>query len=314
MKVLVTGAAGFIGSHVVQALLEQQFTVVAVDNLSTGIKNRIPTDAKFYEMDITDNDVETIFLNEQPDYVIHLADQTSAFESTSNPLKEYHASLLGTLNILRFSNEYKVKKCIFGSSVAVYGNSSILPSKEDSKPAPLSFHALCKLSAENYILLYKKLFGLNSCILRFSNVFGPRQTNGVIINFLNRLLDGESPVIFNDGNQTRDFIYVKDAAAACMQALVSESTGVFNVSTSTELSIQHVFDELTRIAGTQTNPVYESLRGEEINRSVLSNEKVMSTFGWFPSYSFALGLEETVRETELTRMGGLFGACSDKII
>ncbi|GGA42583.1 NAD-dependent epimerase/dehydratase family protein [Psychrobacillus lasiicapitis] len=314
MKVLVTGAAGFIGSHVVQVLLEQQFTVVAVDNLSTGKRDRIPTGVKFYEMDVTNNDVGNIFTNEQPDYVIHLAHQIAVCDSKLKPMKDEHASLLGTLNILRLSNEYKVKKCIFASSAAVYGNSSILPSKEDSKLAPRSFLTLCKLSAENYVQLYKKLFGLNSCILRFSNVFGPTQTNGVIISFLNCLLDGESPVIFNDGHQTRDFIYVKDAAAACIQALISESTGVFNISTSTEISIQQVFEELTRITGIQTNPVYETLREEEINRSVLSNEKAMSTFNWNPVYSLASGLEETVRETELTRMGGLFGARSDKII
>lgn len=314
MKVLVTGAAGFIGSHVVQVLLEQQFTVVAVDNLSTGKRDRIPTGVKFYEMDVTNNDVGNIFTNEQPDYVIHLAHQIAVCDSKLKPMKDEHASLLGTLNILRLSNEYKVKKCIFASSAAVYGNSSILPSKEDSKLAPRSFLTLCKLSAENYVQLYKKLFGLNSCILRFSNVFGPTQTNGVIISFLNCLLDGESPVIFNDGYQTRDFIYVKDAAAACIQALISESTGVFNISTSTEISIQQVFEELTRITGIQTNPVYETLREEEINRSVLSNEKAMSTFNWNPVYSLASGLEETVRETELTRMGGLFGARSDKII
>ena len=295
MKVLVTGAAGFIGSHVVQVLLEQQFTVIAVDDLSAGKQNRVAADAKFYEMDITNNDVGNIFINEQPDYVIHLAAQTSVFESMLKPMKDCNANLLGTLNILRFSNTYNVKKCIFASSAAVYGNSSILPIKEDSKLAPLSFHALSKLSAEKYVQLYKKLFGLNSCILRFSNVFGPMQTNGVITSFLNRLLDGKDPVIF-DGNQTRDFIYVKDVAVACVQSLLSESSGIFNISTSTEISIQRVFDEITKITGVQSNPIYELLSEEEIKRSVLSNEKALATFEWYPRYSFLSGLEETVRQ------------------
>ena len=293
MKVLVTGAAGFIGSYVVQALLKQQFTVVAVDNLSTGSKRNIAKDTRFYELDITNNDLDNIFLHEQPDYVIHLAAQSSVFDSMLKPMEDCQANLVGTLNILRFSKQYNVKKCVFASTAAVYGNPSILPIKEDSKLAPLSFYALSKLSAENYIQLYEKLFSLKSCILRFSNVFGPLQAGGVITSLLDRLLEGEDPVIF-DGNQTRDFIYVKDVAAACIQSLISESTGIFNISSSTEISIQQVFEGLTELTGVRSNPKYESLREGEIKRSVLSNEKAIASFEWYPTYSFASALEETI--------------------
>ena len=293
MKVLVTGAAGFIGTYVVQALLKQQFTVVAVDNLSTGTKSNIVKDTRFYELDITENDLENVFLREQPDYVIHLAAQSSVFNSMLKPMEDCQANLIGTLNILRFSKQYNVKKCVFASTAAVYGNPSILPIKEDSKLAPLSFYALSKLSAENYILLYEKLFNLKSCILRFSNVFGPLQAGGVITSILDRLLEGKDPVIF-DGSQTRDFIYVKDVAAACIQSLTSESTGIFNISSSTEISIQQVFEGLTELTGVRTNPIYQPLREGEIERSVLSNEKAIASFEWHPTYSFASALEETI--------------------
>ncbi|MDI2586525.1 NAD-dependent epimerase/dehydratase family protein [Psychrobacillus sp. NEAU-3TGS] len=293
MKVLVTGAAGFIGSYVVRALLEQQFTVVTVDNLSTGKQSNLLEDTRFYEMDITNNDLERVFKYEQLDYVIHLAAQSSVFESIINPMDDCQSNLVGTLNILRFSNQYNVKKCIFASSAAVYGNPTTLPIKEDSKLAPLSFYALSKLSAEKYVLLYEKLFGLKSCILRFSNVFGPMQASGVITKLLDCLLISKDPVIF-DGNQTRDFIYVKDVAAACIQSLLSESTGTFNISSSNEISIQQVFEEITVLTGIQTKPIYKLLREGEIVRSVLSNEKAITSLKWSPTYSFVSGLEETI--------------------
>lgn len=293
MKVLVTGAAGFIGSYVVQALLEKQFTVVAVDNLSTGKKSNLSEKATFYEIDITNHDLERIFEYEQPDYVIHLAAQSSVFESMVNPMEDCQSNLVGTLNILRFSKQFNVNKCIFASTAAVYGNPSILPIKEDMKLQPLSFYALSKISAEKYVQLYENLFGLKSCILRFSNVFGPMQTGGVITNILACILDGKDPVIFN-GNQTRDFIYVKDVAAACIQTLLTEQTGIFNISSSTEITIQQVYEQLTEITGVETTPIYQLLREGEIEKSLLSNEKAMKSLDWYPKYSFETALEETI--------------------
>lgn len=293
MKVLVTGAAGFIGSYVVQALLEQRFTVVAVDNLSTGKQSNLSYDTQFYEIDITNNDLERIFEFERPDYVIHLAAQSSVFESMIKPMEDCQSNLVGTLNILRFSNQYNVKKCIFASTAAVYGNPTTLPIKEDSKLAPLSFYALSKLSAEKYVQLYEKLFGLKSCILRFSNVYGPLQAGGVITKFLDCIINRKNPVIFG-GNQTRDFIYVKDVAAACVQSLIADQTGVFNISSSTEISIQQVYEQLSELTDVKSKPSYDSLGEGEIVKSILSNKKAIFTFEWEPSYSFVAGLEETI--------------------
>ncbi|TQR17341.1 NAD-dependent epimerase/dehydratase family protein [Psychrobacillus vulpis] len=294
LKVLVTGAAGFIGSYVVKELVKENFSVIALDNLSTGKVSNLVTDVPFYEMDISNNELEDVFRIEQPNYVIHLAAQSSVLNSMIEPMEDCQSNLVGTLNVLRFAKQYDVKKVIFASTAAVYGNPTTFPVVEDSKLSTLSFYALSKLSAEKYVQLYEKLFDLKSCILRFSNVFGPLQAGGVITSILHRILDGEDPIIF-DGNQTRDFIYVKDVAAACIQSLMSDKTGVFNISSSTEISIQEVYEVLSELTGVQTNPIYESLRDGEIERSILSNKKAITNFAWSPTYSFVEGLKETIQ-------------------
>ncbi|MFJ7827551.1 NAD-dependent epimerase/dehydratase family protein [Psychrobacillus sp. NPDC096623] len=293
MKILVTGAAGFIGSYVVQDLLEKKFSVVAVDNLSTGSLINLPENVFFYDIDITKNELETIFQIESPDYVIHLAAQSSVIESMSNPVEDCQANLFGTLNILRYARQYEVKKCVIASTAAVYGNPTIFPVLEDSKLSPLSFYALSKLSAEKYALLYEKLFGLKSNILRFSNVFGPKQPNGVITTIIKRLIEGETPIIY-DGNQTRDFIYVKDVAHACVQSMLSEQTGIFNISSNIEFSIKQVYKEISDLMGVHTEPDYKVLREGEIERSVLSNGKAIASLGWSPNYRLEEGLKETI--------------------
>ncbi|MDF2065059.1 NAD-dependent epimerase/dehydratase family protein [Bacillus sp. Cr_A10] len=294
MKVLVTGAAGFIGSYVVRALVQENFSVIALDNLSKGNECNLVEEVPFYKMDITSSELEAVFRIESPEYVIHLAAQSSVLNSMVNPMEDCHANLVGTLNILRLCKQFEVKKCIFASTAAVYGNPSILPVKEESKLATLSFYALSKLSAEKYVQLYENLFGLKSCILRFSNVYGPMQASGVVTSILNRLLDGEDPVIF-DGNQTRDFIYVKDVAAACIQSLLVDTTGIFNISSSTEVSIQQVYEEISELLEVGSNPIYENLREGEIERSLLSNEKARVNLEWSPTYSFVEGLKETIQ-------------------
>lgn len=293
MKVLVTGAAGFIGSYVVQALLEKKISVVAVDNLSTGKLTNLTEKVPFYKIDITDKALEKVFQTESPDYVIHLAAQSSVIESMINPVEDCQSNILGTLNILRYSKQYEVKKCVVASTAAVYGNPTTFPVREDSKLSPLSFYALTKLTAENYILLYEKLFNFNSTILRFSNVFGPNQPNGVITSLIERLVKGETPVIY-DGNQTRDFIYVKDVAQACIQSMLSKHTGIFNISSNRELSIKKLYKEISDAMGVDTEPVYESLREGEIERSILSNAKAIAYLGWSPTYLLEEGLKETI--------------------
>lgn len=294
MKVLVTGAAGFIGSYVVQELLDHQYSVVALDNLSKGNKSRVSLGATFYEADINSEEIGHIFQFEQPDFVIHLAAQSSVLESMERPIEDCQANVLGTLNILRFSNQFNVKKFILASSAAVYGNPTSLPVKENSKLAPLSFYALSKISAENYVHLYEKMFGLKSCILRFSNVFGPNQESGVIDSLLNRISRMEAPII-NNGSQTRDFIYVKDVAAACLTALVSYETGVFQISSGIETTINELFKLISHVTNIEIEPLIKELDASEIKRSVLSNEKAVNLLHWEPNYSLEEGIEEIIQ-------------------
>lgn len=300
MKVLVTGAAGFIGSYVVQELLDHQYSVFALDNLSKGDKSRVSLGATFYEADITSEEIGHIFQYEQPDFVIHLAAQSSVLESMEKPIEDCQANVLGTLNILRFSNQYNVKKVILASSAAVYGNPTSLPVKEDSKLAPLSFYALSKISAENYVHLYEEMFGLKSCILRFSNVYGPNQESGAIASILNRISKREAPII-NNGSQTRDFIYVKDVAAACLTALVSHETGVFQISSGTERTINEVFKLISYLTNTEIEPLFKELDAAEIKRSVLSNEKAKNILHWEPHYSMEEGLKEVIQSYSMAK-------------
>lgn len=298
MKVLVTGAAGFIGGCVVQELLNHQYSVVALDNLSNGIRSRVPQEATFYDADITNVEIEQIFQVEKPDYVIHLAAQSSVLASMEKPIEDCQANVLGTINILRFSNQFKVKKFIFASSAAVYGNPTTLPVKEDTKLAPLSFYALSKISAENYVHLFEKLFGLKSCILRFSNVYGPDQESGVIASILKRISKSEAPII-NNGSQTRDFIYVKDIATACLTALVSHETGVFQISSGTERTINELFKLISSSLQIDIEPIIKELDAAEIKRSVLSNAKAKRVLQWEPLYSIEEGMEEIIKSYSL---------------
>ena len=296
MKVLVTGGAGFIGSHVVEELLNAQYDVVSIDNLVTGLQGNIPKDAKLYQLDLNDPDVEYVFELEKPDYIIHLAAQTSVTASMKDPFFDFYTNTVGTVKLLTLSEKYSIKKFVFASSAAVYGEPSSLPIDENYLINPLSFYALSKYSAENYINLVESNHGLNGCILRFSNVYGPRQNAngeaGVVSIIIKHLLTGEDVTIYG-GGQTRDFIYVKDVANACRLALEKQQNGVFNISSCTETSIEDLFNFIATTANIHTTPAYESKRRGEIERSMLDNSKAFQQLDWRTKYSLSEGLKET---------------------
>jgi len=297
LKVLVTGGAGFIGSHVVEELLNSQYEVISIDNLVTGLQGNLPNNAKSYQVDLNDPDLEYVFELEKPDCVIHLAAQTSVTASMRDPYFDFYTNTVGTVKLLALSEKYTIKKFIFASSAAVYGEPSNLPIDENQLINPLSFYALSKYSAENYINLSDTFYGLNGCILRFSNVYGPRQnTNGeagVVSIFIKRLLTGEDVTIYG-GSQTRDFIYVKDVAYACRLALEKEKSGVFNISSCTETSIDDLFHFIASTAGIHSIPAYEMKRIGEIERSMLDNSKAFEQLDWRTHYSLLEGLKETL--------------------
>ncbi len=297
MKVLVTGGAGFIGSHVVEELLACDYEVVVVDNLISGFSRNLKEQVIFYEIDINDAALAYVFEMERPDYVIHLAAQVSVQASMDNPYLDFNTNTAGTVKLLSLAKKYNTKRLLFSSSSAVYGEPLYLPIDENHPARPHSYYSLSKYTAEKYIEFHGEYSGLNYCVLRLSNVFGPRQNvegeAGVIALFIDRLMAKRELTIF-DGGQTRDFVYVKDVAQAFRCALESSKVGVFNISSHTQTKINKLYEQLIEITGEQTPPHFEPLRIGEVMDSVLDNSKARHELNWRTNYSLTRGLQETV--------------------
>ncbi|MDY0405030.1 NAD-dependent epimerase/dehydratase family protein [Virgibacillus sp. 179-BFC.A HS] len=298
MKVLVTGGAGFIGLHCVRKFLEENLEVVIVDNLSSSSQACIPDEVIFYNISMETPDLKMIFAKEQPDYVVHLAAQISVKKSLEDPLRDCLSNINGTLNVLQNCIHFHIKKIIFASSAAVYGEPGYLPIDEAHPQNPLSFYALSKQTAEKYIQLFSDHFDLDYCILRFSNVYGPGQNAhgeaGVISIFLNQLLQQKNPILFG-GEQTRDFIYVQDVANAVSLALHAKKNGTFNISTNSETKIIELLDQLQHALNSSNSPVHRPLREGDIIHSRLDNTLAMKELNWKANHSLKQGLLETIR-------------------
>ncbi|MBE3591900.1 MAG: SDR family oxidoreductase [Thermoanaerobacter sp.] len=298
MKVLVTGGAGFIGSNIVDLLIENGHEVVIVDNLSTGKEEFINKKAIFYKKDITDDDLYEIFEKEKPDYVIHQAAQIDVQKSIDNPVFDAKVNILGTVNLLKCCRKSGVKKVIYASSAAVYGNPEYLPIDEVHKINPISYYGISKHTPEHYFEVYRQLYGLKYTILRYANVYGIRQDpkgeGGVISIFIDKMLKGERPIIFGDGKQTRDFVYVKDVAKANLLALERGDNEVVNISTNKPTSINELVEMMNKIMNTSLEPIYTEPRKGDIVHSYLDNKKALDVFGWKPEYSLEEGLKETI--------------------
>lgn len=297
LKVLLTGGAGFIGSHVAEQLVSQNFEVVIIDNLTAGSTTYLPDNIKVYQLNINDPSVETIFKIEKPDVVIHLAAQTSVIKSMNEPYFDFETNTLATVKLLSYSTQNHVKQFIFASSAAIYGETVSFPISEEHPLDPQSFYAASKYAAERYVHIFAQQNGFTSTVLRFSNVYGPRQNTaseaGVIGLYISTLLRGESCIIFG-GSQTRDFIYVKDIAKACVDAVTSRKSGNFNISSNVEYSIEKLYDLISEKMGVDTLAIYKPSRNGEVIKSILSNAKSERELGWFPIYSISQGLDETI--------------------
>lgn len=276
-KVLITGGAGFIGSHIVDKLLDNNYQVLVIDNLSSGnLKNlQDNNNLKFYKLDIVNDDLEPVFEIEQPDFVIHLAAQTSVAYSVTNPIEDANRNILGSIKILELSKKYSVKKIIAASSAAVYGVPQYLPIDEEHPTEPISQYGLSKLTMEKYI----KLSGIPYIIFRFSNAYGPRQQSskesGVIAIFDKAMKNNEPVSIYGDGEQLRDFIYVEDIAKVCIEALRSDiANEIFNFSTNKGVTVNELFAEMQLVYGYKKDANYLPERQGEIRDSILLNEKI----------------------------------------
>jgi len=299
IRVLVTGGAGFIGSNIVDALIEDGNSVVVVDNLSTGKKENLNPKAKFYQVDIRDKGIEDIFKKEKPDYVCHQAAHLDVRESVRKPIWDAENNIIGSLNILENCVKYKVKKIVVASTGgAIYGDAKIIPTPENYLAAPISPYGVSKLSIEHYLHYYSKVFNLPYVALRYANVYGPRQDSkgeaGVIAIFTGKLLKGEEPLIFGKGRQTRDYVFVGDVARANVLALKNKKVGSYNVGTGVETSVNQIFRNLVKLTGASVKEKHiDAVLGEQ-KRSCLDASKIKKDFGWKVGVNFSEGLKKTV--------------------
>ncbi|WP_138494509.1 NAD-dependent epimerase/dehydratase family protein [Paenibacillus pinistramenti] len=305
MKIIVTGGAGFIGLHTVELLLEQRHEVVIVDNLGEGTRTFPGAKAALYPIDIGSEHLADIFAAERPDAVIHLAAQVSVQRSLENPSADARHNIVGTVNLLKQCADYGVSKLVFASSAAVYGNAAMLPIHEGEGAEPLSFYGASKKMAEHYIRLFSERYGLNYTILRYANVYGMRQNtrgeSGAAASFVKQLLEGGRPHINGSGEQTRDFIYVKDVAAANAAALAHGDCETLNIGSGRRTSVNELFRLVSRICGREElTPEYRPALPGDIQDSLLDNRRALRTLPWEPAYSLLDGLTETIRyEQEL---------------
>ncbi|MBZ9572629.1 GDP-mannose 4,6-dehydratase [Patescibacteria group bacterium] len=297
MKVIVTGGAGFIGSHLTDKLIEQRHQVIVIDNLSTGRKENLNPKVKFYKADICDSNISQIFRKEKPKVVFHFAAQIDVRKSVESPIEDAKINILGTLNILENCRKYKVKKFIFASSVGIYGEPKALPIEESHPLNPISPYPITKLAIEKYLHYYQSL-GLNFVSLRYSNIYGPRQSSkgegGVVAIFIDRILKGKRPIIFGKGKQTRDFLYVNDAVEAAILSLKASPGSIYNVATNTEISIQGLLELLSLKLNKKIKPTFFPLRQGEIINSRIVFSKIKKELGWEPKFDLENGLSRSI--------------------
>ncbi|MDD3628648.1 MAG: NAD-dependent epimerase/dehydratase family protein [Actinomycetota bacterium] len=299
MKVLITGGAGFIGSNVADGLLDKNYDVVIVDDLSNGKEENIPEKAKFYKCDIRDKKIYDIFQAEKPDIVIHNAAQLSVRVSVENPLMDADINIMGGLNVINACNETKIKKIIFASSGGtVYGEQEYFPADENHPKNPVCPYGVAKLATENYLYYFYKTFGLEYISLRYANIYGPRQDPygeaGVVAIFCRRILEGKNPIINGDGLQTRDYVYVGDAVDANIKAIESTFVGPVNIGTCKETSVIELFKLLKQISGKDDiEKVHGPAKEGEQRRSQLSYRLAREVLGWHPEVSIEKGLRLT---------------------
>jgi UDP-glucose 4-epimerase len=299
MRILVTGGAGFIGSHVAEAYLAAGHEVHIIDNLSTGRRANVPVDAVLHEVDIHSLETERIFASLRPSVVNHLAAQASVKVSTRVPVSDLESNVGGTARIAQLCVQFGVGKLIYASSGGtVYGDPQQLPVSEDHTCIPTSPYGLSKYAGELYVQLFHRMHGLDYTIFRYGNAFGPRQDPngeaGVVAIFAERLLEGRQPVINGHGEQTRDYVFVGDVVRAMLAGFDHEGSGTFNVGTGRETSVNELFRTLNEITGGHAEEVHAEGKPGEQQRSVLDVSRARRTLGWEPEVELAEGLRQTV--------------------
>ncbi len=298
MNILLTGGAGFIGSHIADLFISEGHDVIIVDNLSTGSVENIHTKARFIEADIATADFDKILSGLKIDVINHHAAQIDVRTSVADPITDLRANVEGTVRLLEYAVNNSVKKFMFASSGgAVYGEQTKFPADENHPKSPLSPYGISKLTAEKYIKFFSMYHGLPYAILRYANVYGPRQSlkgeAGVVAVFCKKLAVGEKAVINGDGKNTRDLVYAEDVAVANLKAMKSEVLCTVNISTAEETDINTVYEEIKYCFGSDMKAEHGAeIKGEQ-KRSIIDNSLAFETIGWNPLYNFARGIKKT---------------------
>jgi UDP-glucose 4-epimerase len=310
MRILVTGGAGFIGSHVADRYLRDGHEVVIVDNLETGSRRNLPPAAAFRELDIRDRaGIEALLAGQRFDVVNHHAAQMDVRRSVREPLYDADVNILGSLNLIDAARRHGVKKIIYISTGgAVYGEPARVPVEEGDPVNPECAYGVSKHTVEHYLHLYRCLYGLRYTVLRYPNVYGPRQSPqgeaGVIAIFAGLMLEGKTPTVFGDGRQLRDYVYVGDVAEANELALSHGDGEIINLGSEQGTSVNELYEHVARLTGFRAVPRFEPLRPGEIHKIYLSGRKAAAVLGWRPTVGVAEGLERTVGWVQGVKAGG----------
>ena len=295
MKILVAGGAGFIGSHVVDALIEGGHDVAIVDNLSSGKRENINEGARFHEVDICGEELRGVFEVERPEAIFHLAAQMDVTRSVAEPEFDARVNVLGLIRLLELCTEFGVKRIVFSSTGgAIYGTAKEYPATESTRPEPMSPYAVSKFAGEEYIKMYGRVHGLTWVVLRYTNVFGPRQAPhgecGVCAVLTDLMLRGKQPTLYGFGEPIRDYVYVGDVARANVLALTGGENDTFNICSGTPTTVNQIFSTLKAIIGFEQEPIRKPLRAGEVERSLASYEKAARVLGWKPAVNLEQGL------------------------
>ena len=298
MKIIVTGGAGFIGSHVVDDLVDDDHSVLVIDNLSTGDSNNLNPKADFENIDITDSRISEVIKSFDPDAISHFAAQTSVSIATNNPILDADSNIIGSIKVFDAMNNTECRNFIYiNTGGALYGDPQYLPLDEVHPINPISPYGLSKWTAERYFLMQKKPFQ-SVKTLRLSNVYGPRQDvfgeAGVVSIFANKMLSDEPVTIFGDGKQTRDFVFVGDVVAAFKKAIGKHESFSVNISSGKGVSINKLYDLMSKVVGNSIPPNHENVRFGDLMHSVLSNKLANELLGWVPQVDLIEGIKRTI--------------------
>jgi UDP-glucose 4-epimerase len=300
MKVLVTGGAGFIGSHVCDAFRARGDEVCVIDDLSSGRAGRLPDDVALYKGSVINaSRLSTLIAEIEPELICHLAAQVDVRDSVAYPANDAEVNVVGTVNLLEAARDVGARVLLSSTGGAIYGNDAPIPSSEAISPAPRSPYGVAKYCAEQYVGLYNRLYGTEHGVLRFANVYGPRQGSSgeacVISVFCANAIQGNLLTIYGDGKQTRDYVYIDDCVAAFMAAADYGKAGIWNIGTGTEVDVMDLAKLVTALTGSGSQLLFESARAGELSRSALDCDRAARDLNWRPATSLTTGVQAVIR-------------------